>query len=159
MPQAYAGQSGEQQALDASLRKLRGLMERPGPDPSGVAREATGAARTLGGWLERVHQSGPASAGRVRDLMAAFAGEGAKQADGMDWDEATQFYLALAALYEGLGDLAGQPPVQARKDLIDIRDRLKGAFQPGFNSPRLFNPRAEPRLGEQFQDIRRQLGY
>jgi hypothetical protein len=156
MVQAYAGERGEGKELDASLRKVATLMQRPGPDASGVAREAASALKTLDGLLGRALRSG-ATSPEVRERMKALAADGARRAGTLDWDEATQFYLALAALYQGLCDMGEPAPAPVRADLIGLRNRLKGAFPPGFHSPRLFNPR-QPKLSDPFEDILRHLG-
>ena len=145
-------------ALEASLNRVRRLMERPRPDAAGVAESVVPVLEVLDRWVGRVSGSRATSPDRVRDLMRAFATDAARRADGMDWDEATQFYLALASLHQGLGELCEPAPGGVTAELVAIRDRLKQAFPPGYNSPRRFNPRAEPSLGDQFRDIRRQLG-
>ena len=145
--------------LREELDQVRNLMQRPGPSPAGVARQARAASTVLDGWLIRAQRTPTLTGAQVRGLMQGLAGDGAERADALDWDEATQFYLGLGAMHQALGDLTGQqPPAPVTNDLIAIRNRLKGAFVPGFDSPRRFDPLAEPTLRDQFEDIRKQLG-
>jgi hypothetical protein len=75
----------------------------------------------------------------------------------MDWDDATQLYLSLAAFQNALNDAkAGDSAVQ--NDLLAIKKRLRGAFPKGVDSPQYFNPVAEPTLASQLDAIRRHLG-
>jgi hypothetical protein len=160
MAPAYADQpGGVGGGLDEPLGKLRELMERPGPDEAAVARQAGAVAATLKGWAGRVHASGPLDAAQVRGLMRAVAAAGEKRADTLDWDQAAQYYLALAALHQGLGDLSGRrPPARLTDDLLRMRRKLQGAFPPGYDSPLRFNPLAEPSLRALFAGARGQLG-
>src|SRR5262249_366390 len=114
-------------------------------------------------------QGKPLAAEDVRRLMAAFAQEAQTRKGALNWDEASQRYLALGALHQALQDLTCPPsPPPLREDLLKMRrtreDRLqigrtlKGAFVPGFDSPRGFPPAAERRVRDLFGDIRKQLG-
>jgi hypothetical protein len=159
MAKVYADETGEGRELGAALQDLRRLMQSPGPSPTEVAARANAGAEALKGWLGRVQAGRALTAADVRGLMRAFARSGAGRADSLDWDETAQLYLALGALYQGLGDFkGGLPPAQVRRDLLTIRDRLKTAFPKGFDSPRRFDPLADPKLSGRFLDIREQLG-
>jgi hypothetical protein len=143
----------------ASLADLRTRVQSPGPDRAQVAREAASLATVLQGWATRL-ASGPAlSGGDVRRLMRSLCAEAAKRGDGMSWDEATQAYLALAALQRGWAERAGPPvPATLAQHLRQLRGRLEAAFEPGYDSPRRFDPLARPRLGSLLHSIAETLG-
>jgi hypothetical protein len=154
MARVYADQpGGPGKSFTARLDKLRGLMQRPGPDAPAVAREAEAVAKVLDGWAGRIARERPLDAGQLRTLMRAFAAQGAESAEKLDWDQAAQLYLALAALNQALSD----PPTRrapATDQLWVMRRPLQGAFPKGYNSPQLFDAKAKADLGRQLQEIR-----
>jgi hypothetical protein len=159
MARVYSGQPGGTGAgLNDPLDELRKRMERPGPDAAAVARQAGALAAKLESWAGRVHSSQQLSAEQVRGLMRAFSRDGEKGGDTLDWDQAAQFYLALAALHQGLGDLSGErPPARLTDDLLQMRRKLQDAFPPGYDSPLRFDPLAPPSLRSLFQKAHEQL--
>ena len=102
----------------------------------------------------------PLKAADVRLSLAGLLDDIARRADLLSWDEATQAYLAVAALHQGLKDLTvpSTKPVDLKPGIIELRRRLDDAFPPGSDTPSRFNPLAEPRLGLQLQNLRKQLG-
>ena len=50
-----------------------------------------------------------------------------------------------------------RPPHAIRSDMIDIKLRLKGAFPPGFDSPRKYNPLEAPLMSDTIQSMLRAL--
>jgi hypothetical protein len=159
LTRAYAKQpGGPGQALDGRIDALRKRMEQPGPAAAEVAEEARAVAAALKGWAATIHASRPQGADQVRRLLEAFAREGERRGDELDWDEAAQFFLSLAALNQGLGDLSGgQSPAGVTADLVRMRQKLQGAFPPRFDSPLWFNPLREPSLRALFRGVREQL--
>jgi hypothetical protein len=150
MTQVYAEQpGGPGKGLDAALKQMRGLMQQPTPDAAGVVREAAVLAKTLNGWSGTIHNSKPLDAGPMRDLMRAFVQRGAREADRLDWDQAAQLYLALAAFNQALNDRTGKAPATA--PLQVIRDRLQGAFPSGYDSPRLYDEAKKTEVGRQLR--------
>jgi hypothetical protein len=158
MPQLYARHSEfNMNQPGGSLEQLRILMQKPGSDASAVAKEAAALVKALDGWEKRVAKA-PMTVSDIRGLMQAFAEDGVRRADSLDWDQTAQLYLALAALTQARSDLTGIQPGQLKEDLRAVRNKLKAAFKPGYDSPQGFDPRKEPRLDRQFQAIREQLG-
>ncbi len=138
------------------LRDLQKQMEVGSANRAKVTTEAAQLAEVLGAWLVRL--SDPAaptlSSGVVRDLARALAADGAKRAESLDWDQATQLYLALAALQEGWADMKKSPPSELlRNELRLFRDPLQKSFEPGFDSPRRFNREARPGLGQRLKNL------
>ena len=145
---------------NGSIALLRSLMERPGGDRREIAREAGSLAALLGDWLDRDVSRTPLKAADVRLSLAGLLDDMARRADLLSWDEATQAYLAVAALHQGLQDLVPPPakPANLLPGIIELRRRLEEAFPPGSDTPSRFNPLAEPRLSLQLQNLRKQLG-
>ena len=77
--------------------------------------------------------------------------------DEMDWDEASQLYLGLAALSQSLSVSGSEAPHAIRSDMINIKLRLKGAFPPGYDSPRKYNPLEAPLMSDTLQSMLRAL--
>src|SRR5207248_6709631 len=139
------------------LAKLREAMGKPSPNATQAAAQAHAAAGRLDRLIARVAKEPTLDAKQLRGYLERFAQEGAERAKGMDWDDATQLYLSLAAFQNALNDARqGNPAVQ--NDLLAIKKRLRGAFPPGVDSPQYFNPVAEPPLASQLDAIRRHLG-
>jgi len=144
-------------ALPGEITKLRGLMERPAPREADVARQADATIKQIDALLARVPTLDKA---KLRAYARAFTQDGEKRAAGMEWDDATQLYLSLAALHQALGDLDDKVIKDGaiKNDLLAIKKRLRGAFPPGIDSPQNFNPLTEPTLASQLEAIRRHLG-
>ncbi|MBI1916944.1 MAG: hypothetical protein HYS12_19725 [Planctomycetes bacterium] len=144
-------------ALPGDLAKLRGIMEKPAPNAQAAAREAGAAARRLDQLIARVAKEPALDPKQLRGYIELFAQDGADRAKGMDWDDATQVYLSLAAFQTALSD-SGKADPGVKNDLLAIKKRLRSAFPPGVDSPQYFNPVAEPTLASQLDTIRRHLG-
>jgi hypothetical protein len=157
MPLMYSQQSGAEAVnLGKAVTGLQNLMQKPMPDSGRVAEEARKVGRMLDDWLGHVKDAPTFQADKVRGLMRGFLRDGESSADAMSWDQAAQLYLALAALQQDLGERT--PTASLKKELLAVERRLKDAIPPGFNSPRRFDPLAEPRLRAQLKAIRDQLG-
>jgi hypothetical protein len=157
--EAYAKQPGvDGEAFLASLKQLRGLMQTPGSRREQVQREAGNLEVALAAWRKAL-QSQPAwDPKHLQELMEGLAKEGERRADTMDWDQAAQLYLALSAVYVGRKELAGAaPPGPVEQDLRRLRDRLRASFKKGYDSPRDFDPLADPPLKTQLQQFRSHL--
>jgi hypothetical protein len=157
MLEGYAEEVGKGEEILPALEQLRKVMEAPSPDPARVAPQAASAVKTLDGWIARASKADAMPAAAARELMRKFAGRGAVRADTQTWDETAQLYLALAAFHEGLKDMGAAPPELVKTDLLKVKGRLKGAFPPGFNSPRKFDPLEKPKLSNLFSEVRIQL--
>jgi len=154
-------------------------MQKPGPDAKAVAVQARAASATLAAMIKEVESGKPLDTARVRGLLASYVADGLKPAPGkvligekerpkvrideMDWDEAAQLYLSMAALSQALEDFGAKQPPLIRGDMLDIKDRLKQAFPKGYDSPEAYDPlekpsRKIPSLADRLNSIRSQLG-
>jgi hypothetical protein len=100
-----------------------------------VNEQAKDAAKTLRGWLRAANSAAPPDAAQARAFASAVA-----RADGpRDWDEATQLYLALAAMHR-TAPAPGQAELleKLRRSLSFPRDA--GRTGSVTNSPRGFDP-------------------
>ncbi len=149
------GEVGMRQAEDDDpLRALRQLMQSPTPDAPGVSRSSGEVVRRIDGVLSGLRADRPMAAGRMRGLFDRYAVAGGERAKAMSWDEATQLYLAMAALENGLSDLgSGSPEVRDR--LAEVAGTLRAAFPAGSDSPSRFQPAA---VGAELRSVRGRLG-
>jgi hypothetical protein len=151
-------------AILSDLKELRGLMERPAPKATAVSAKAKAISATLAEALKKIDPKKPIEVSRLGALTRKYLDEGHKNAKVLTWDEATQVYLALAALSQGMTDL-GSPtfsPGKGRDELLAVKNRLKHAFlESGYDSPKKYNP-MEPMggktLAEQLKSLRSLLG-
>jgi hypothetical protein len=122
----------------AFLGKVRKEMEHALPDRQKVAAAAQSAARHLDRWLNKLGNT-PCQAPAA--LVKLYEGlKSTKEVTFKDWDEATQQYLALAALYNAVGDVkTGSLPTRAKAALEKRANQL--AFPKGYDSPLMFKPR------------------
>ncbi len=160
MTRPFARQTGgEALKLEAALERIKALMQRPAPDAAGVAVEAKAALKLLDDWIQQEEKKQYTGA-EAKALFRAFLDAQMKNANALDWDQATQLYLALAALHQGMKDLGEQPadPTALSNDLRSVSQRLRTAFPRGSDSPSLFDPTARPDLAEQLKSIRTHLG-
>jgi len=137
---------------EISLSSLRKVMQSASPDASVARSQATTLSRSLDRWLEKLRARTPLNAAGVDSLLIRLAGDGAKRASTMDWDQATQLYLALAAMQQSRGDL-GHKGTELLPTLEAIRQRLRSSFRPGDDSPSAFDPLALPTLNSQLNKI------
>jgi hypothetical protein len=126
------------------LDDLGALMSRRlPPDRREVAGKAGDAARALDGWSRRLAGGPQRDAGSLTRLLAGLAGT---RPPAGDWDSYAQLYLALAATYNGLSDVApatrGDP--RLRGAVRDVGLTLEQALPRGpverYDSPRDFSP-------------------
>jgi predicted CxxxxCH...CXXCH cytochrome family protein len=114
------------------LEALRRLMNRPRPNPVQTEALSRETVQALDAWASRLNTGGCSRDG-IQGVTAALEGLAARGETGEVYDQAVQFYLALAAFNRAVG------PTPTRRDLlIDLRKRL--AFPPGFDSPKGFIP-------------------
>jgi hypothetical protein len=140
---------GGSKAVEVALETLGSKMRVRLPAQGEVATRAQQAADLLGRWLDRLKVR-KADRKLWASLLRGLAGEERLVED--SWDSATQVYLGLAALYNGLGDLdrANRQP-RLKEALEALRRQLEGAF-PGrgdslYDSPSGFSPsQAKKRL-------------
>jgi hypothetical protein len=127
------------------------------PPQKDVARQAKRSADLLERWLGGVRR-GKADTKRWADLLGVLARQDRLVED--SWESATQVYLGLAALYNGLGDLdRGKRQPGLKKALEAMRRELERAF-PGrgdslYDSPSGFAPGA---LLRDLHGIQREAG-
>jgi hypothetical protein len=151
------GHLGVQKQVDTEINKLKRSMEQPGPDAATVVKQANAAIKTLDGLIAGIQNGEKLDAGFCKQLMDRYTAEGLKpdlspggkgklkRIEAMDWDEATQTYLSIAALTQALSD-AGQPlSAPALNDLTLMKGRLRDAFGKGTDSPN-YHPLGNPKL-------------
>jgi hypothetical protein len=113
-------------AANTLRSELQQLMGVPLPKPEQVAKRADSAATLLEGWFPRLqgqHDTPPAIK-RSLDLVRRAA---RTQADAGP-DQASQFYLAVAAFHHALSDLHAAPPPQVGQQLRALGAELEAAF-------------------------------
>jgi Cytochrome c554 and c-prime len=125
--------------LDASRKRLEGLMQKSFPNTGKVREEAKTFAAQLRAW-EKMVAGPPFNPNQVRALMKSLAGRPELVASG--WDGGTQVYLGLAALNYGLTENGKPTPFlaplqQMRKGLADAYP--KGG-RPRYDIPSDYDP-------------------
>jgi hypothetical protein len=146
------GKGGE--AFAKNLKDIRGMMSQPDPEHrKEVAKRAREAAKQLGDWVGEIER-GSFSAGTVRGLLDKIVQQG-PQIAGANWDQAAQVYLAIAALYQSMGDLSpGSHRPALTASIRALVPQLE--FPKGVQSPtNRFDPR---KFSRQLEDIHTQLG-
>jgi hypothetical protein len=136
LPQALRGPAGKDDAQVLNiLGEIKKEMQKPSPNRKRVAEQTQRARTELAQYLagvEKVHYGREAlqrkyDSVRKDDQNIASA----------NWDGAAQMYLALAALYNALGDMdSGHRDPALRDSLKGMAKRLE--FPRGFDSPRDF---------------------
>jgi hypothetical protein len=142
----------------ADFRKLRNLMSWPGASREAVRDEARAAAALLDPWSSHLAAAPPRDARSLARLLRGLAEERPPAEAG--WDGAVQLYLAIAATYNGLGDVA--PPYRADlplkgavRDLgAELQKTLPRGPEGRYSSPRDFCPQL---LERRLDALRRQL--
>lgn len=128
--------------LARGLADLRREMEKPLPDRQLVREQARQLAGRLNPWLHDLEGAPCQAAAALRERIRTLTGNGQKAA-GVDWDQATQRYLAAAAFYQAMTDLNPADQDPGLKAVIQgMRQQL--VFPKGYDSPR----RGEPGLGK-----------
>jgi hypothetical protein len=144
LPELARLQPGEAPPDLRVLDDLGALMSRRlPPDRPAVTGKAEAAADLLAGWSRRLAGAPPREARSLTRLLAGLAGE---RPPAGDWDSYAQLYLALAATYNALGDVApatrGDP--RLRGAVKDVGLTLEKAMPRGpggrYDSPRDFAP-------------------
>lgn len=141
-----------------ALNTLIQSMEQPSVSPAQVAQNASRVRSNLAKLAEKLQQEKVLLKGdRARALARLLAGDGEKKNVALDWDGAAQIYLGLAAL-----QFDADPSMDLKADIRDLGRGLKSVFPKNYDSPRLFNPVAEPRvdlkLEDRFKNILKHLG-
>jgi hypothetical protein len=128
---------GETQVLSI-LGELKKEMQKSSPNQKQVADRACEANAQLGRFLsdvERVHYERAA----LGNLFNSINKEDQRVA-ATNWDGAAQVYLALAALYNALGDMDPGHRDPAIRDALKARAKQL-EFPKGYDSPRRLEPR------------------
>ncbi len=151
---------------DASIAKIRKLMQESSPDPAAVNADASRGVAEMTAWLKKLQASGSMSPQQIRSLLNNLADVNEERAKALTWDETCQLYLAFLAMHRGLADLEGKPTGQSPA-LEALGERLRQAFPKAtagsrvrWDNPQKFDPSAntpEP-LWKQIEAIRRQSG-
>jgi hypothetical protein len=124
---------GEAEA-SAALNKISQQMKKPFPPRKQVAQDARDASALLDPWLTALNQARYDDPKQLRQLLLRFQ---RSEEEAGSWDEATQDYLAAAALYNALSDL-GQADPQLKAALQRARRHLD--FPRHYDSPSNFVP-------------------
>jgi hypothetical protein len=144
--------------LKGLIDSLRMRLESPRANREQVAEEARTLAERIGLQLSRLETMPTIEPREIRRVMKSLADRGAPRAGTMSWEEASQVYLALAALSQALEDQAVQGlPESLRREIRELRQVLRNTIPKGFESPRLFNSGARDRVEMRLQSISRQL--
>jgi hypothetical protein len=114
---------------DDPFAELSTLMRKSLPAPDQIRATSKVTFDRINSWLTRIRGSEPWTAAQVRERLTAVTSFGLAQ-DAMhwprDWDEATQHYLALAALYTALGNLDPPAASAQRRALFEpLREPLR----------------------------------
>jgi Cytochrome c554 and c-prime len=115
-----------------AIERLRSLMNQPVPPAAEVAALAEKAAIGLEDWLAGI-QSQHYQSQWIRQQLERLV-ETARSRTPMNWDRATQQYLAIAALHRALGDLDLAARDPAWDSELDTVARAL-AFPPHVDSP------------------------
>jgi hypothetical protein len=141
-----------------SLEGLERSMRAGLPREQDVLRKSKRVAAQVRGWRAAVEKAGRLDPAAVRRLLASLAED--DRAVRAGWEEATQLYLALAALNPALADL--DPDHRDRPGLSQalraLGEELARAFPKGgdslFGSPSNFKP---DRLVARLEEVRKRL--
>jgi hypothetical protein len=147
LPQALPGPADKaEEALASILGELSKEMQKPFPNRKSIAdqahRASTALAQDLGN-IENVHYDSTTLARK----FDAIRRDDPKTA-AANWDGAAQVYLALAALYNALGDMDPGHRDEALRDSLKERAR-RLEFPKAYDSPRGFEPGLSGEIREQ----------
>lgn len=112
-------------------------MGEPDPDRSRAARGARGGIEALEEWIAALDKETfePASVAKLLDSVVT-----ADPTNQPSWARARQAYLAVAALYPAL--VKHDPKYRSRRVETYLESAPRSLpFPPGYESPRLFEPR------------------
>ncbi|GIW80035.1 MAG: hypothetical protein KatS3mg105_1842 [Gemmatales bacterium] len=144
LPRALQGQAGAED-LFGLLGNIRGEMQKPLPNRGKIVASARQAAQHLQSALTSIEQAPPASAQEVRRRLLEIVQKDETLAE-KGWDEGAQLYLAIAALYRGMGNLDPklQDPIltQRIKNIVPDSNLVFPARRGlQYDSPRDYKPR------------------
>ena len=151
------GGKGQLGGPEGLINNIRRLMQHPSPDSVAVAAKAREGVKKLDALLAQVKARPVLRPEEMRRYALDFLKVTKPQADAMIWDEASQIYLAAAAMNNALSDLGQRTPPARLKAFVNLKTNLRKAFPPGYDSPQNFNP-LKPSLFEQLQQLRGQFG-
>ncbi|MBI1314574.1 hypothetical protein GC176_25045 [bacterium] len=142
------------------VASLASEMAKPYPDRTAVVSLATDAQRQLEQLGQTINQQ-KLSSDQVAALLSRVAQHSPDLA-AQNWDAATQSYLALVALHQGLTDARGNRNGVPEGHDRGINNRLEEvlgllAFPAGADSPGSFNADTTQRLQERLQAIQQSL--
>jgi hypothetical protein len=142
------GADADVKGVAAQLEQFRRLLERPSQDTRGFAAKAESVAARLAAW------DGPLQSWKCdpASLMKKISRH--EPTVSWRWEEATQRYLALAALEQARYAIVSDDKHQRiQNELSGLARRL--AFHESYAGPSGYS---EARLLKHFQRIREQLG-
>src|SRR5262249_16163838 len=136
---------GADPASVEARRELAKMLEKRIPPRGQVRAAAEEEAGRLTRWLAAGESKGPARRGLPAPLRGVAGGKGTARS----WDGATQLYLGIAAVNNGLADLGQRSPAR-NAAILQLRDRLEKSFPAGpagqrdllYDSPSNYRPDA-----------------
>lgn len=147
LSQALRGPAGQADTqVQKLLEELNTEMQKPSPDRKRVTDQAGRASAELARFREGLERK-RFDRGAVEQEFESIRKDDAKVATA-NWDGAAQVYLALAALYNALGDMNQGHRDPAQREMLKAwAKRLE--FPKGYDSPRGFEPKSDGALREQ----------
>jgi hypothetical protein len=146
LQQALPGSAGKDNSSVANiLRELTKEMQKPLPNRKQIADQAHRASTELFQLLGAAEKV-PYDRTALEQKFNSIRRDDPKIA-ATDWDGAAQVYLALAALYNALGDMNGGNRDPAARDSLKERAR-RLEFPKAYDSPRDFEPRPSGEIRE-----------
>jgi hypothetical protein len=142
------------------LSVLAARMAKPYPERTVVVDAAVETQQKLN-QLGRSINEQRLSHSQVASLLSRVARHGEELA-GQNWDGATQSYLALVALHQGLQDMSGTGtgvPDAAGREINRTLEEILGqlAFPADADSPRTFDSRTIEQLQDRMRAVRQSL--
>jgi hypothetical protein len=134
---------GKPDPLEKQVAEVRTAMSFFASNRADAARAAGEAAQALAKWISGLETT-RYDAARVKPLVSALESGIDKDLHECNWDQAMQYYLALAAMRQSLSDQdLPQVPGTRREYLADLRAKL--GFPRGYDSPRGLDPATLPK--------------
>jgi hypothetical protein len=117
-----------------ALEEVEKVMGARSPDAKAVQRQAEFAAQQVQRWRAGLDKVGPLKEPQVRALLVNLVANDPPLFT--NWEEATQLYLGLSALHQGMADLSREHRnrPEMRKALHALDELLSGAFPNGGDS-------------------------